>query len=162
VVEPLGDHDRAAFSCGVEALDRYLRQQATQDMRRRVAAVFVLRTVASPAILGYYTLSATGVQPADLPPEVTRRLPRYDSFPATLIGRLAVDRLTQGLGKVVLLDALARSLRQSAEIAALAVVVDALSDAARRFYEHFGFQLFLDREDRLYLPMKTIEQLLAE
>lgn len=164
VIEPLGNHDRVAFCCGIPVLDRYLRQQASQDMRRRVAAVFVLRTVDFPAILGYYTLSATGIQPSDLPPEVTRRLPRYESLPATLIGRLAVDQSMQGhgLGKVLLLDALARSLRQSAEIAALAVIVDAIDDMAGRFYEHFGFQRFADREDRLYLPMRTIEQLLVD
>jgi GNAT superfamily N-acetyltransferase len=162
LVEPLGsDHDRAAFSCGVAALDRYLKRQASQDARNRVAAPFVLRAADSPRIIGYYTLSATTLELKELPAEVVRRLPRYPLLPAVLIGRLAVDRefAGQGWGKVLLVDALRRSLAQSAQIAAMAVVVDALDDAARGFYERYGFQELIEHQSRLFLPMKTIEQL---
>jgi len=162
IFEPLGaEHDRAAFSCGVEALDRYLRQQAGQDARTRVAAPFVLHQVGSPQIIGYDTLSAVTIELPELPPDLTKRLPRYPQLPAVLIGRLAVDRrfAGQGWGSVLLLDALRRSLEQSSHIAAMAVVVDAKDDAARAFYERYGFQQLGDRPNRLFLPMKTIEQL---
>jgi GNAT superfamily N-acetyltransferase len=162
IFEPLGsEHDRAAFSCGVEALDRYLHQQADQDFRNRVAAPFVLRAADSPRIIGYYTLLAFTVELAELPENLTKRLPRYPRLPAVLIGRLAVDKrfAGQGWGKVLLLDALRRSLEQSEQIAAMAVVVDAKDDAARAFYQHYGFEQLGERPSRLFLPMKTVEQL---
>lgn len=163
-VEPLGsEHDRAAFSCGDEALDRYLKQQASQDARNRVAAPFVLRTADSPRIIGYYTLSAATVELRALPADAARRLPRYPLLPAVLIGRLAVDRefAGQGWGKVLLIDALRRSFAQSHQVAAMAVVVDAKDDAAQEFYERYGFQQLLEHQNRLFLPMKTIEQLFS-
>jgi predicted GNAT family N-acyltransferase len=164
IVEPLGsEHDRAAFSCGVAALDLYLKQQASQDARNRVAAPFVLRAADSPRIIGYYTLSAATIELKELPSDATRRLPRYPLLPAVLLGRLAVDRefAGQGWGKVLLVDAPRRSLVQSRQIAAMAVVVDAKDDATRGFYERYGFQQLLEHQNRLFLPMKTIEQLFS-
>jgi len=162
-VEPLGKrHDRAAFSCGKAPLDRYLKDQAGQDARRRVAAPFVLLPEeAGKTIAGYYTLSAFGVRLDDLPEELAKRLPRYPVVPATLLGRLAVDRryAGRGCGELLLMDALRRALDQAAAIAAAAVVVDALDDDAWRFYRHFDFIAFPDRRDRLFLPMKTVEAL---
>jgi len=166
IVEPLGKHNRAAFSCGKEPLDRYIRQQAGQDIRARVAAVFVLCSPDESTIIGYYTLSSFAVQLRDVPEAERKRLPRYPEVPAVLVGRLAVDEryAGQGWGKVLLIDALQRSLDQSEQIAAAAVVVDAIDESALAFYEKFGFRLLLDpdneHERRLFLPMKTIEQLL--
>lgn len=161
-VEPLGrHHDRAAFSCGVEALDQYLRQQAGQDIRRRVAAVFVLVERGTTAILGYYTLSATSVQAEALPDDLVKRVPRYPHLPAILLGRLAVDTRAQGagIGAALLANALHRSTTVAADIGAMFIVVDAKDDAARRFYERHGFRRFLDNEYRLFLPMTTAEQM---
>jgi len=162
IIEPLGSlHDRAAFSCGVESLDRYLTHQASQDARNHVAAPFILRDSDSPRVIGYYTLSAFTIELTDITPDLRKRLPRCPQLPAVLLGRLAVDqqRGGEGWGKVLLLDALRRSLEQSQQIAAMAVVVDAINDAARSFYEHYGFERFPDHEYRLFLPMKTAEQL---
>ena len=155
------EHDRAAFSCGVEALDRYLKQQARQDARNRVAAPFVLLDRASGQIMGYYTLSAFAVELTELPSALRKRLPRYPQVPAVLLGRLAVDQrfAGQGWGKALLIDALRRTLEHSRQIAAMAIVVDAKDDAARGFYEQFGFQRLVDHEQRLFLAMGTIEQL---
>ena len=161
-IEPLGSrHDRAAFACGVEALDRYLHQQAGQDMRRRLAAVFVLDDALENTIAGYYTLSATAILATGLPPDVTRKLPRYPHLPAVLLGRLAVDSRYRGrgFGEILLVDALRRALASSAEIAAMAVIVDAKDDDARRFYERYGFRRLLADEYRLFLPMATVAQL---
>src|SRR5579885_3118549 len=141
IVEPLGRaHDRAAFSCGVESLDQYLKTQATQDMRRYLAAVFVLIERATGTVAGYYTLCAASIEPAALPVELVSRLPAYEMLPATLIGRLAVDTRYHGqkLGAALLADALRRSYDNRTTIAAMAVVVDATDDSARAFYEHHG------------------------
>jgi GNAT superfamily N-acetyltransferase len=132
-VEPLGrQHDRTAFHCGAEALDRYLKQQARQDADKRVAAPFVAVRLPDTVVLGYYTLSASVLTLTDLPDELARKLPRYPQLPVTLLGRLAVDQSTkgQGLGEHLLLDALRRSLAHADQIAAMAVVVDAKDEAA--------------------------------
>jgi len=160
LVEPLDrHHDRASFSCGNPALDDYLKQRARQDARRYVAAPFVL--VPAPGektILGYYTLSSFAVDLEQLPEDVAKKLPSYPNVPVTLLGRLAVDRrhARQGFGEFLLMDALHRSLSQSSQIAAVAVVVDAIDDNAVRFYKHFKFIPFPERSSRLFLPMQTI------
>lgn len=163
-VERLGRHHdaaRATFSSGVEALDRYFRQQAGQDLRRRLAVPYVLLEATTAAIAGFYTLSSLSVIPASLPSETTRGLARYPALPAILIGRLAVDQRFQGqgIGELLLLDALRRSLEASQGIGATAVIVDAKDNRARAFYERYGFQRFVDHEYRLFLPMSAVAQL---
>ena len=166
LVEPLSKkHKRSAFSCGNESLDRYLKETAGQDASRKIAAPFVLIAETDlKAVVGYYTLSALGVDRSDFPIEVIKKLnlPPYRDIPVTLLGRLAIDTTCkgQGLGEFLLLDALSRALAQSSQIAAAAVVVDAIDEAAMRFYEHFEFLRFPETPDRLFLPMKTIAQLL--
>jgi GNAT superfamily N-acetyltransferase len=162
-IEPLAKHhNRTAFSCGNDALDRYLKEIASQDARRLVAAPFVaVDPAARKTILGYYTLSSFSVGLSDLPHDVARKLPAYSNVPATLLGRLAVDHRHrgQGIGEFLLIDALRRAYFQSSQIAAVAVVVDAIDEQAARFYRHFEFIPLPDRPDRLFLPMKTIAAL---
>ena len=165
-VERLGPHhDRAAFACGEESLDAYFRQRARQDDDRNVTKVFVLYDTQDDRVAGYYTLSSAAVQLDDLPPETQRTLPRYPLAPVILLGRLAIDRDYQGqdLGETLLFNALRRAFDVgTCEIAAMAVVVDALHDRARAFYERYGFQRFPDDELRLFLPMQTIGRLLED
>lgn len=160
LIEPLArQHERAAFSCGNKTLDRYLKEMARQDAQRHVAAPFVLIEQSSPkTILGYYTLSAFSVDLADLPGEVARKLPSYPIVPATLLGRLAVDRRHHGhgIGELLLMDALRRVNEHSSQIATVAVIVDAIDQNAVEFYKHFGFVPFPNRPNRLFLPMQTI------
>lgn len=151
-------HDRQNFDCGVEPLNRYLREIATQDQRRRVAACFVIAHAESNAIAGYYTLSAFTVAGTDLPAELSRKLPKYGQIPCTLLGRLAVDQryVSRGLGAMLLVDALRRALHHAAEIASWAIIVDAKDDAARRFYARYGFLALPDAPQRQFLPMATV------
>jgi GNAT superfamily N-acetyltransferase len=160
-VELLGDqHDRTAFSCGVEALDRYFRTQAGQDTRRRVASCFVL-VAPDGSVAGYYTLSAASIALADLPAEIARKLPRYPLLPAALMGRLAVDRGRHGqkLGELLLFDAFSRALRS--ELTSYAFVVDAKDEAAQAFYERYRFARLPGPGRRLYLPLAEIARLFA-
>ncbi len=160
-VEPLASHhDRASFSCGEPSLDRYIRRQASRDARRRVARVFVVSGGPNGRVAGYYTLSAASFERNDLPAEVERRLPHYP-VPAAVIGRLGVDLRSQGsgLGEILLLDAIRRVVRAGDTIGVYAVVVDALHDRASAFYERYGFLPFPSRPLRLYLPLRTFEQL---
>lgn len=158
LIEPLGKHDRAAFSCEQSSLAHYLKEQASQDAKRHVAAPFVAVTQEDrKSVLGYYTLSATNVELKDIPEDLTKKLPRYPLVPATLLGRLARDETVrgQGLGEFLLLDAIYRSVLQSRQIASAAIIVDAISDDAASFYRHFNFVVLADRKDKLFLPMGT-------
>ena len=163
LIEPLGKkHNRAAFCCGVEPLDRYFHSQATQDARKRVAAPFVLVKTQSGIVAGYYTLSATSINAGDLPIEIAKKLPKYSIVPATLLGRLAVARnyRGKGLGERLLMDSLYRSLQS--EIASMAVVVEAKDEDARSFYEHYDFIRFPDFPNRLFLPMTAIALIFSD
>jgi GNAT superfamily N-acetyltransferase len=159
--EPLGNHNRAAFSCGVEALDRYFREQAGQDYRKDLAVPFVLYDPETQRVAGFYTLSSNSVVLQSLPLSIGRRIP-YEQVPIVLLGRIAVDAHYQGrgLGEVLLVDALTRAYETSKMIGAMAIIVDAKDDTARRFYEKYGFQRMEDNEYRLFLPMKTIATLI--
>lgn len=160
-IAPLHDwHDRTAFESGVEPLDRYLKTQAGQDIRKRVASCFVL-TDDRPAPLAFYTLAATSIALTDLPLSLTKKLPRYPSVPATLMGRLAVDRRFRGrrYGELMLMDAFGRALRS--EIATYAFVVDAKDDAAARFYTTYQFLPLSGATRRYFLPMAEIARLFA-
>jgi GNAT superfamily N-acetyltransferase len=112
-------------------------------------------------IAGYYTLSASSINPVELPPEITKKLPAYPALPAMLIGRLALDRRYQskGLGELLLLNALGNARRLTARIGAIAVIVDAKDETVRRFYEKYGFVRFATEEFRLVLSMKAIERI---
>ena len=83
-------HDRTAFHSDSDPLNRYLREQATQDVRRRVAACFVA-LADGKRIAGYYTLASASLLLADLPASIGRKLPRYPTVPTVRMGRLAVD-----------------------------------------------------------------------
>jgi len=161
VIEPLGPkHDRAAFSCGVQILDDYLHRHAGQDLKKHVAVPFVI-TPDESTIAGYYTLSQYAVQLSVIPPDVAKRLPKYPMVPTTLLGRLAVSIAFrgQGLGAILLMDALHRSLTSSREIASAGVIVDAKDPAAAAFYRKYGFLELPTIERRLFLPMGTVEEL---
>ncbi len=162
VIEPLGSHhDRAAFSCGNEDLDRYFHRLASQDLRRGVAVPFVLIEPTAANIAGFYTLSALSIRIGAFPESITRKLPKYPVMPATLLGRLAVDRRYRGrgYGGLLIMDALRRSLRQSLTIGSIAVVVDAKDEPARSFYKQYDFVAFSNQPRRLFIPIAKIEKL---
>lgn len=153
-------HDRAAFSCGAPELDRYIREHASQDVKRDVARVFVAIPGEALTVCGYYSLSATSFQRDNLPADQAKRLPHYP-VPAALLGRLAVDNSMKGkgLGAFLLMDALNRILLATQTLAVHAVIVDAKDDAAAAFYRKYGFIPFTGAGRRLFLPMATIRKL---
>lgn len=146
-------HDRTGFNSDSESLNRYLREQVTQDIRRRVAACFVA-SKDGQRIAGYYTLASASLLLVDLPASTGKKLPRYPTVPAIRMGRLAVDQefKGQGLGGALLADALDRAFRS--EIAAFALIVDAKDEAAAAFYRHHGFVVLPDSLT-MFLPLAT-------
>jgi GNAT superfamily N-acetyltransferase len=157
VIEALNPgRDRAGFSCGVEALDRYFRQQVMQDVRRRATACYIALDEAVGKIAGYSTLAAAGIPLTDLPAELVKRLPRYPSVPVARLGRLAVDQAYRGhrLGSALLWDAVQRAKRS--EIAVFALVVDARDDQAEGFDLHHGFVPLGSQPRHLVLPLAKV------
>lgn len=151
--------DRTGFHSGVESLDVYLRKQARQDIKRHISRVFLALKKSNPEkVIGYYTLSALSIELNKLPEKLVRKLPKHP-IPAALIGRLAVSKDEQGvgIGKMLLADAIKRSLAVSDQIAIYAMVVDVINDNVRGFYEQFGFTPLSDDSQRLFLPLKSFE-----
>lgn len=154
-------HDRDGFSCGVDSLDRYLRTQAGQDVRRKANAVFILVESNKPNfVLGYYTLCATALPQGDVPVAARKHIPRYPLVSATLMGRLAVSETRQGegLGAILLADAVRRAYASAAIVGSSMLIVDAINERAAAFYESNGFARLPDSL-RLVLPMRTIQRL---
>ena len=150
------EHDRKVFSCGVESVDRYFREQVTQDIRRRVSACYVAVDAETSSIAGYYTLAAGGVPLVEVPAPLAKRLSRYAAVPVVRMGRLAVDQRYRGqkLGAALLWDAVLRAARS--EIAAFALVVDAKDATAADFYRHHGFVALGDEQRRWLLPLSNV------
>ena len=155
-------HQRNQFNCGVKSLDRYITKFASQDLKRKAATVFVLIDSPGEDVIAYYTLSSFTLEATELEPFLAKKLPRYPLLPATMLGRLAVDKNYRGqkLGKLMLIDALKRAFTASKQIASLAVVVEAIDSKAVRFYEKYGFTGFDSNPNRLYLPMQLIARII--
>lgn len=161
IIEQLNSsHDKSGFKCGVESLDNYLKKQAGQDMKRHISRVYIALKPDSPdKIIGYYTLSSLSIELKEFPQKLSKRLPKHP-IPAALIGSLAVARSEQrnGVGKMLLADAIKRTMGISNEIAIYAMVVDAINDKAKYFYEQFGFELLNEKSCRLFLSLKSISK----
>jgi predicted N-acetyltransferase YhbS len=156
--EPLGEqHDRAAFSCGVEALDSYFRGDTIrQDVGRKTANAFVL-TRDGKSVAGFYTLSPISILSVDLPVRLAKKLPNRP-IGATLLGRMAVTRAYQGqrLGELLLTDALHKAWQASKLVSSWAVVADPKT-GAREFYIKYEFIPLVTQPNRLFLPMKKVD-----
>ena len=153
-------HKKSEFTCGNTYLDNYIQKQAKQDIKRKLSACFILSDD-HDNIKGYYTLSNAGIPRNVIPEEISKKLPRaYNSLPVTLLGRLAISEKNkgQGLGKLLLIDALKRSFEASKAIGSMAVIVDPIGENAVEFYSKFGFIMLPDSR-KMFLPMKTVEQL---
>lgn len=162
ISEPLNSrHKKSDFSCGKEMLDTYIQKQANQDVKRKLSACFVINETETNLIKGYYTLSNNSVPSEFIPDQIRKKLPRaYKSIPTTLLGRLAIDDRFQGqgIGKLILIDALKRSYEISKTIGSFAVIVDPIDEDAENFYNKYGF-IKLPDSGKMFLPMKTISQL---
>ncbi len=164
IVEALdpAKHRREAFDCGVDGLNQFLRTRARREMEAGTSVCFVMVPESAPEhIAGFYTLSAATIRRTELPPALTRRLPRYPELPPTLLGRLArsLGFKGQGVGDRLMLSALSRALEGAQQVASWAVVTDPNDEQARRFYERFGFRALT--ADRLFIPMKDVAKQLS-
>jgi ribosomal protein S18 acetylase RimI-like enzyme len=158
------NHKKANFSCVHDSLNNYLIYQAGQDMKRNLSVCFVLPDQDNN-VVGYFTLSNDSIPAAVLPDDVKKRLPKsYINLPATLLGRLAVDKryTRMGKGEELLLEALRFSYENSLEsIGSMAVVVDPIDHVAISFYSKYGF-VHLPGSGKMFLTMRSIRQLFSK
>jgi ribosomal protein S18 acetylase RimI-like enzyme len=157
-IERLGrTHLRDQFDCGQPALDNFIGSLVSQYEKRNLGRTYVAVRGSEQQVSGYYTIASGAVDFASLPAEGAKKLPKHP-IPVVLIARLAVDRTVQGqrIGEMLLLDALARSVELSDKLGIHAVVVDALDQQAKAFYEKYRYIPLLDSELHLYLPVSTI------
>ena len=163
--EPLSkEHDRAGFRSAREALNKYLRELARKDAERGVGVAFVMVDDTSPkTIIGYYTLSSFSIELTSLPEVQQKKLPRYPSVPATMLGRLARDERNPGTGAALLMDALVRAYQNSKNVASYAIVADAKDQKAAEFYLRHDFQILTPPTEgkmaRVFIPMATVRAL---
>jgi GNAT superfamily N-acetyltransferase len=158
--EPLDrTHERSRFDSGRAPLDDFIRALVSQYEKRNLGRTYVAVRTGDKRVLGYYTLSSGSVSFQHIPEPSRKKLPRHP-VPAALLARLAVDRSVQGqgLGAALLTDALARCLDLAGKVGIHAVEVDAIDEAARSFYEKYGFTPLLDNPLHLFLPVATIRQ----
>ncbi|MCZ2474734.1 GNAT family N-acetyltransferase [Aquirufa ecclesiirivi] len=154
-------HERTDFDCGEDLLNKYVKTQASQDVKRKLAACFVLTKPSSSPIQGFYTLSNYSIPLHHFPESIQKKLPpSYSSIPISLLGRLVVDKKFQGkgLGKILLIDALKRSFKASLQMGSFAVAVDPIDSEARVFYEQYGF-ITLPDSGKMFITMKTLKEL---
>lgn len=150
-------HDRTAFDCGEQPLNDFLKTKAAKHQTQRVSRTFVLTDDAEPKrILGYYSLSNGQIAREHLSEEEAKALPRHP-IPAVMLARLAVNKTHQGkrFGEWLLMDAIKRCALVGQQSGVYALLVDAKNDAARRFYERFGFVAIVGHPLTLYLALET-------
>jgi predicted GNAT family N-acyltransferase len=164
IIEPFESkkHISKGFACGVKELDIYLKEKASQEIKKSVTAVYILRENTSLKILGYFTLSSSSIELSELPLTITKKLPKYKTLGVILLGRLARDNSVKakGIGEYLIMEALSRSHELSKKLGSFAVIVDAKDEKVKLFYKEYGFIPLSHRPLTLYLPMSTIKQLL--
>lgn len=155
-------HDRASFNCGEAALDNYLKTISGQHDKKDLSRTFVLNSDSNPSqIKGYYSLAACTVELDELPQNISKKYP--SAIHCALVGRLAVHNThqNQGLGGILLIDAIKKAVESSTSVPTPMIIVDAKSDAVKGWYEKMGFISFPTDKRRLYLTMQSAEKLLA-
>lgn len=155
--QELSNQDRSAFSCGNDRIDTYFRLSVTQDVRRNYARCYVMVEKATGTLAGFYTLSSNSIALTDIPPRSAKKLPRYPTVPAILIGWLGRDSSFRGRdrGRLLLDDAIKRASASPA--GAYALMADAINEAAAAFYLHHLFAPLLNFPNRLFLPLAKVK-----
>ena len=154
-------HHRTDFDCGKDLLNDYLKTQAGQDIKRKLSVCFVLADSDTKVIQGYYTLSNSSIPLSSFTEQIQKKLPKsYKSIPTTLLGRLAIDKKCQGngIGKILLMDALKRSYGISNEIGSFGIIVDPIDDNAKGFYQKYDF-IELPDSKKMFIATQTLKEL---
>lgn len=152
----------AGFDCGISSLNDYLTSFALLNQSRHLSVTTLgyIRQSDLKEIIGYYTLCPAQIDVNELPKKVGRSLPKYP-VPALRLCRLAVNKNYQNMkcGRELLVHALNKTLHLSVEVGGYCVLVDAINDQAKSFYEHFGFVPLQNHSRFLFMPIKAIKSM---
>ena len=160
-------HDRESFDCGEAELNTFIKTQAAKHMHAGISRTMVLPGVAplpnqKLPICSFYSVAPSSIDRDTLPPKLAKKLPRYP-IPVFLLAQLAVHKEFHGngLGKISLSKALQYLWEVNAHMQAYAIIVDCLTDSAQSFYAKYGFEVLCEHNGRIrmYIPMKTVEEL---
>jgi ribosomal protein S18 acetylase RimI-like enzyme len=172
IIEPFDParHNRAAFSCGVEQVDNFFKKTANKLVKADNLRVYVL-VGSDGQLVGFYAINAHKVDYTELPAKYARDRPGHGSIPAIYISMIGVDvRFAgNGYGGDLLADCLNRIARISDELGVSVVMLDVLDDGKpelvekrKRLYAGYGFTPLPSNDMRLFLPLATVKQLIAE
>ena len=166
-VRPLDSHhDRAAFSCGDDRISDFLKKHASQSMKRKTAVIWILSKKGENKTLGFYSLSNTLIDVGTLPAEIIKKI-KFDKAGATLLGQFGNDESVQncGYGRLLHMHALRKAWMASKDVASVGVILDARTDAAKKFWnkcEYIALPETSDGSQKFFLPMTYIEDLFKE
>jgi ribosomal protein S18 acetylase RimI-like enzyme len=164
-IEPLDreKHDRAAFSCGEERVDNYLKKTAARQQGDGHTRVSVACLDDSQVIIGYYALNAHAIDVTTLPDNDRKRLPHYPTISAVYLSIAGVQAEYQnkGIGSYIMADAFKRSAQAADVIGAHFLVLDALNDNAARLYRRLGFVVLVGHEPRMLMKMDLVRKAIA-
>lgn len=162
-------HDRAGFSCGIEQVDNFFKKTANKLAKADNLRVFVMSDPEGK-VIGFHALNAHAVDYTDLPTLYARTRPGHGQIPAAYISMIGVDQRYQGqgYGGDLLVDSLSRIARAADEIGIAVVVLDVLDcgdpdrvERRKRLYQGYGFIPLPSNPLRLFIPVATVRQLLA-
>ena len=148
---------RENFDCGKDSLNNYILRNVSKDVRSGACTCFVILQD-EDQVTAYYTLTAESIPKRDAPDKFQKKT-TYEYIPVILLGRLAVDKsqMGKGYGKLLLIDALQRSLEVTTnQIGAVAVIVDPIDEEAIAFYSKYGF-ILLPTSGRMFMSMNKIK-----
>jgi GNAT superfamily N-acetyltransferase len=154
-------HDRDRFDCGSDALNQFLKQTARQHIQKGVSRTFVLVDTEQPeVIIGFFTLTLCEVRTEKLPTRFAKKYPAR--VPGVKLARLAVskDCQRQGIGGVLLIEAMQRALIVAENAGGIGLFVDAKDEVAKAYYVRYGFVSLEDISLELFLPLATIQQMI--
>lgn len=149
-------HVLAEFECGEPSLDEWLKRRAMANQQTGASRTFVVADH-DGRVYGYYAMAAGAVSHSQATSGVRRNMP--DPVPVMVLARLAVDRRAQGikLGAALLQDAVKRAVAVSQNAGVRALLVHAIDDRAKQFYEHYGFQQSPQHPMTLMLRLSTMK-----
>jgi len=156
-------HNREQFDCGSEALNKFLRQTARQHIQKGISRTFVLIDSDRPQeIIGFFTLTLCEIRIEKLPPQLAKKYP--SRVPGVKLARLAVAKnwQRQGIGEILMVEAMQRALLVAQNAGGIGLFVDAKDEAASAYYSRYGFVSLEDSPQEMFLPLSTIESILAQ
>jgi GNAT superfamily N-acetyltransferase len=156
------EHARRNFRCGEPAVDSWLATKAWQHQQKHLSATKVLIDP-NGAVAGYYTLATGQVDFSDLPPELSKQLPRRQ-LPVAVLAWLGVDRSHHGqkFGSLLLAQALSDCSEAGKTFPFVAVILDCVNDAAKDFYRHWSFAELPGHTYRLFVSAKQLDAMTAD